>query len=164
MTFAAIIAAVSIVFPPEGAKLPNLSRCYVMGAADEGENSFRVSGFQGFKVAEAQVSRTGAWATVIDVVPGTNVIEVGGVKRTFVVEPSKPSNPSEPSKPYSKLQYASDSAKPHPTGRRPEEIGVAKDFAAKNARYAMLMRFRYNVLDFAFRLGRLDELAAAATR
>ena len=127
MTFAAIIAAVSIVFPPEGAKLPNLSRCYVMGAVDEGENSFRVSGFQGFKVAEAQVSRTGAWATVIDVVPGTNVIEVGGVKRTFVVEPSKPSNPSEPSKPYSKLQYASDSAKPHPTGRRPEEIVVAID-------------------------------------
>lgn len=46
----------------------------------------------------------------------------------------------------------------------PEEIGVAKDFAAKNVRYAMLMRFRYNVLDFAFRLGKLDELAAAATR
>ena len=46
----------------------------------------------------------------------------------------------------------------------PEELGVAKDFAAKNARYAMLMRFRYNVLDFAFRIGKLDELAAAATR
>ena len=46
----------------------------------------------------------------------------------------------------------------------PEEIGVAKDFAAQHVRYAMLMRFRYNVLDFAFRLGKLDELAAAATR
>ena len=46
----------------------------------------------------------------------------------------------------------------------PEEIGVAKDFAAKNVRYAMLMRFRYNVLDFAFRIGKLDELAKAATR
>lgn len=46
----------------------------------------------------------------------------------------------------------------------PEEIGVAKDFAPRHARYAMLMRFRYNVLDFAFRIGMLDELAAAAVR
>ena len=46
----------------------------------------------------------------------------------------------------------------------PEEIGVAKDFAARHVRQAMFMRFRYNVLDFAFRIGRLDELAAAAVR
>jgi len=46
----------------------------------------------------------------------------------------------------------------------PEEVGVAKDFAARHIRYAMLMRFRYNVLDFAFRIGKLDEFAAAATR
>lgn len=124
MTFAALLAAVSIVFPPEGAKLPNLSRCYVMGAADAGETGFRVSGFQGCKVEEVKVGRSGAWATVLDVRPGTNVVEIGGVKRTFIVGPSKP---SKPSKPYPKLEYAADSAKPHPTGKNPEEITVVID-------------------------------------
>lgn len=124
MTFAALLAAVSIVFPPEGAKLPNLSRCYVMGAADAGETGFRVSGFQGCKVEEVKVGRSGAWATVLDVRPGTNVVEIGGVKRTFIVGPSKP---SKPSKPYPKLEYAADQAKPHPTGKKPEEITVVID-------------------------------------
>ncbi len=45
---------------------------------------------------------------------------------------------------------------------RPAEIGVADDFAVRHARYAMLMRFRFNVLDFAFRIGRLDDFAAQA--
>lgn len=124
MTFAALLAAVSIVFPPEGAKLPNLSCCYVMGAADAGETGFRVSGFQGCKVEEVKVGRSGAWATVLDVRPGTNVVEIGGVKRTFIVGPSKP---SKPSKPYPKLEYAADQAKPHPTGKKPEEITVVID-------------------------------------
>ena len=44
----------------------------------------------------------------------------------------------------------------------PAEIGVAEGFAPNNARYAMLMRFRYNVLDFAFRLGMLETLAEKA--
>ena len=127
MTFATLLAAVSIVFPPEGAKLPHLERCYVMGAADAGESGFKVSGLQGSKVSEVQVSRTGAWATVVDVKPGTNVVEVGGVRRTFIVEPSKPSELTKPSKPYPKLEYASDKAKPHPVGKKPEEITVVLD-------------------------------------
>ena len=44
----------------------------------------------------------------------------------------------------------------------PAEIGVSNDFAQRNIRFAMFMRNRYNVLDFAFRLGKLDEFAAAA--
>ena len=40
------------------------------------------------------------------------------------------------------------------------EIGVADDFVVRNTRYAMLMRFRFNVLDFAFRIGQLDAFAA----
>ena len=47
MILPALLAAVSIAFPPEGVKLPYLERCYVMGAADAGETGFRVSGFQG---------------------------------------------------------------------------------------------------------------------
>ena len=127
MTFAVLFAAVSIAFPPEGVKLPYLERCYVMGAADAGESSLRVSGFQGFKVSEVHVSRSGAWATVVDVVPGTNVVEIGGAKRTFIVEASKPSELSKPSKPYSKLPYAADAAKPHPREKKPEEITVVLD-------------------------------------
>lgn len=44
----------------------------------------------------------------------------------------------------------------------PAEIGVANDFAQKNVRFAMFMRNRYNALDFAFRIGMLDEFAAEA--
>ena len=118
MTFAALLAAVSIVFPPEGAKLPYLERCYVMGAVDGGEEVVRLRG------CEVVVGRSGAWATVVDVKPGTNVVEIGGVKRSFIVEPSKP---SKPSKPYPKLEYAADQAKPHPAGKKPEEITVVID-------------------------------------
>lgn len=45
----------------------------------------------------------------------------------------------------------------------PAEIGVANDFAQRNIRFAMFMRNRYNALDFAFRIGKLDEFAAAAS-
>ena len=121
-----ILAAVSIVFPPEDAQLPYLERCYVMGAADGGEEVLSAWCLVPSASVSNQVlvGKTGAWATVIDVKPGTNVVEVGGVKRTFIVEPSKP---SKPSKPYPKLEYAADQAKPHPTGKKPEEITVVLD-------------------------------------
>ena len=125
MTFAALLAAVSIVFPPEGAKLPNLSRCYVMGAADAGEEvvGFQVSGSE-FQVL---VGKTGAWATVIDVKPGANVVEIGGVKRTFVVGSLESLGSKDSKRTYTKLEYAADQAKPHPTGKKPEEITVVID-------------------------------------
>ena len=115
MTFAALLAAVSIAFPPEGAQLPHLERCYVMGAADGGEE------------IGIPVTRTGAWATVVEVKPGTNVVEVGGVKRMFVVEASGTSKTSGTSRTYKKLEYAGDVAKPHPAGKKPEEITVVID-------------------------------------
>ena len=125
MTLAALFAAVSIAFPPEGAELPYLKRCYVMGAADDGEESvgFRVSGF-GFRVP---VGKTGAWATVIDVKPGTNVIEVGGVKGSFVIGSKESLGSKESKRTYTKLEYAGDQAKPHPEGKKPGEITVVID-------------------------------------
>ena len=121
MTFATLLAAISIVFPPEGAKLPNLSRCYVMGAADAGEEVVRLRG------CEVAVGRSGAWAAVVDVKPGTNVVEVGDVRRSFAIAPIDPTALTEPRKTYTKLPYAADQAKPHPAGKRPEEITVVID-------------------------------------
>ena len=118
MTLLTILAAVSIVFPPEGAKLPYLERCYVMGAVGGGEEVVRLRG------CEVAVGRSGAWATVIDVKPGTNVVEIGGVKRTFVVGSL---GLKESQRTYTKLEYAADQAKPHPAGKRPGEITVVID-------------------------------------
>ena len=115
MTFAALLATVSIVFPPEGAKLPNLSRCYVMGSVDAGET------------LEVRHHRSGAWATVVDVIPGTNVVEIGGVRRTFVVGSLESSGSQEPKRTYAKLEYAADTPKPHPKGKKPAEITVVLD-------------------------------------
>ena len=114
---AVLLAAVSIVFPPEGAKLPAIDRCYVMGAADGGEE------------IGIPVTRTGAWATVLDVKPGTNVVEVGGTRRTFVIGSLESSGTkgSGEKKVYKKLEYASDFAKPHPNGKKPEEITIVLD-------------------------------------
>ena len=115
MTLAAIFAAVSIVFPPEGAKLPHLERCYVMGFVNGGE------------ILEIPVHRTGAWATVVDVKPGTNAVEIGGVRRAFVVDAGGTSKTSGTSRTYKKLEYAGDVAKPHPKGKKPAEITVVID-------------------------------------
>ena len=118
MPLAVLFAAVTIVFPPEGARLPNLSRCYVMGSADCGET------------LNVPLHSSGAWATVVDVVPGTNVVEVGGVKRTFVVGSLGPLESKESlgsQKLYKKLEYAADTPKPHPAGRKPGEITVVLD-------------------------------------
>ena len=127
MTLAAILAAVSIVFPPEGAKLPYLERCYVMGAEDGGESNYEL------RIANCEcrvsVGRTGAWATVVDVKPGTNTVEIGGARRTFVVGSLKSLGPkgSDEKRVYKKLEYAADRAKPHPRGKKPEEITVVID-------------------------------------
>ena len=124
-----LLAAVTVAFPKEGQKIPHLSRCYMIGATDGPESSLVIRVSDGKQQASvvAPVHRTGAWATLIDVKPGTNVVEVGDTRRTFVVEPPKPSEQSKPSKTYTKLEYASDTAKPHPAGRKPSEIAVVID-------------------------------------
>ena len=134
-----ILAAVSIVFPPEGAKLPYFERCYVMGAADGGEEVLGAGCLvlgagclaPGAGVTNrVTVGKTGAWAMVIDVKPGTNVVEVGGTKRTFIVAArgtNETSVANGTKKTYPKLAYAADQAKPHPRGKKPGEITVVLD-------------------------------------
>ena len=130
MTLAALLATVSIVFPPEGARLPSLSRCYVMGAADGGEENVVVYRDVSSVCWFGRVTHSGAWATVIDVIPGTNTVEIGGVRRTFVVEASGSLGSKESlgsQKLYKKLEYAADTPKPHPVGKKPAEITVVLD-------------------------------------
>ena len=127
MTIALILAAVSIVLPPEGAKLPYLEHCYVMGAADAGEEKVVVYRDVSSVRWLGWVTRSGAWATVIAVHPGKNVIEIGDVRRSFTIAPIASTDPIAPKKTYTKLPYAADQAKPHPASKKPEEITIVLD-------------------------------------
>ena len=127
-----LLAVVTIAFPKEGLRLPFVDRAYLIGATDSGETNLVVQG------RDVAVHPGGGWVTMVDVTPGTNVIRIGGTRRTFCVQ-EKPNvsaaagvqkgaqvaNPVE--RVYKKLEYAGDSAKPHPTGRKPEEITVVLD-------------------------------------
>ena len=126
MTFATLLAAVSIAFPPEGARLPHLERCYVMGAADAGEENVAVYRDVSSVRWVGRVTRSGAWATVINVVPGrTNIVYAGEVRRAFFVTGTN--GTSGTSRTYKKLEYAGDSAKPHPAGKKPGEVTIVID-------------------------------------
>jgi len=128
---AVILAAVTVAFPREGQRLPGLTRCYMIGATDGDEKSLVVQG------RTVSVHRTGAWATLVDVVPGRNVIAVGDAVRTVYVasqpaarQPSGSaarSSVSEPQASYPKLPYASDRAVPPPIGKKPKNITIALD-------------------------------------
>ena len=121
-TLAILFAAVSIAFPKEDARFPSLSKCYAIGATDGGETNLVVCG------RDVPVYRTGAWGTVLDVVPGTNVLEVAGTKRSFCVAAPVPPPPTNvPERVYEKLSYAGDVPKAHPAGKKPSEITVVVD-------------------------------------
>ena len=122
MILTTLFAAVTIAFPREGDRCPPVSQCYVIGATDGGETNLVVRG------RNVPVYRTGAWGTLVDVVPGTNVVEVAGVRRTFVVSTPPPPSPTNvPERVYTKLPYSGDVAKAHPHGRKPSEITVVVD-------------------------------------
>ena len=124
MTALAILAAISIAFPREGQKLPAVTNCYLLGSTTGGETNIVVQG------RDVPVHRLGGWVTMIDVHEGTNVVSVGGASVSFTVakkpEPSA-AGKAAPPKPYKKLEYAGDTPKTHPKGRRPGEITVVVD-------------------------------------
>lgn len=123
MLFALLLAVVTIAFPKADAQLPYLTRCYLIGATDDGETNLVIQG------QNVPVYRTGAFATVLDVMPGTNEVSVGGVTRRFVVAPKPEAEglASAPEKVYEKLQYAGDVPKPHPRGRKASQITIVLD-------------------------------------
>ena len=118
---ALVLAAVTIAFPPEGQKLPALSRVYLIGATDGGAPRLSVGG------RTVAVSPTGAWAALVDVVPGKNVIDVGGCRRTVFVAAPDGQPAGDDTRVYQKLAYAGDVAKPHPEGKHPSGVAIILD-------------------------------------
>ena len=129
----AALLAVTIAFPASRARLPNLTTCYMSGAVERGVTNLTVQG------RPVDIYRTGAWVTMLDLVEGTNTVEVvaGGVASNHVFyvaakpPPPSPDAPAAtnrpPAKTYEKLPYAADDPVPHPRGKRPSEITIYLD-------------------------------------
>ncbi len=128
------LATAFIAFPREGAVLPPVEKCYVIGSVEKGVTNLTVNGIP------VPVYRTGAWATRIDVAAGTNTLTVAypaaqgvttnKVTRHFRVSPRpqpKPASTNQAAKVWEKLAYAGDVARPHPQGKSPSEITVVLD-------------------------------------
>jgi N-acetylmuramoyl-L-alanine amidase len=121
-----LLLALTIAFPRPGQKLPYVERCYMIGAVEPGPTNITVGG------RPVAVYRTGAWATLVEVSPGTNTVDVAGSNHWFVIGPKPVRKPSAGSvKPaprvYEKLPYAGDIAKAVPTNRAPGEVTVVID-------------------------------------
>lgn len=122
-----LLLALTIAFPRPGQKLPYVERCYMIGAVEPGPTNITVAGLP------TAVYRTGAWATLVEVSPGTNTVDVAGSNHWFVIGPKpalKPSSASDkpaPERVYGKLPYAGDIAKAAPTNRAPGDITVVID-------------------------------------
>lgn len=126
-----LLATVAVAFPQEGQRLPSLSRCYLIGATDGVEKRLCFSNLsiKSDSPHLAIVSPTGAFGTLVDVVPGENVIQVGDCRRTFHVGPMMSSKAlsSTTNKVYGKLEYASDVPCPHPSSDDPSKVTVVLD-------------------------------------
>ena len=130
MTALALVAAVSIAFPREGQSLPYASRCYVIGAASDGETNIVVQG------ANVAVHPQGGWVTMVDLAEGRNVVTAGTATVSFKVarRPRPESGAAAtnsaarpPERKYEKLPYAADAPKAHPRGKKPSEVTVVID-------------------------------------
>lgn len=127
---AVLLAAISIVFPGNGRKLPNLSSCYMIGSASRGVTNLIVQGKQ------VDIFHTGAWSAMLELTPGSNIIDIQANGETTnivlnVAEPKKASaaisEKMQPPRKWEKLPYASDQARSHPVNKAPSEITVAID-------------------------------------
>ena len=89
-------SAIRVTFPAERQRLPNVSETYLMGAVEPGRTEFLyVNG------VTTDVHRTGAFITMVPVVPGTNEVTLFRgrdrlVRKFIVAEPAKPAPPPRP--------------------------------------------------------------------
>ena len=132
MLLNAVIAALTVAFPKEGARLPAVDSCYVIGAAPEAAGG--AISVQGKSVS---VYRTGAWSAFVPVVEGSNTITVVCGAETNLVgfsvaaKPKKTAAGAEEASAKSarreKLPYAAPSFQGRPIGKAPFEIVIALD-------------------------------------
>ena len=132
----AALLAVTVAFPASGTKLPYLNECYMIGAVPRGVTNLVVQG------KSVDIYKTGAWVTMLDLVEGTNAIDIvanGTVtNHSFMVgfkpqpkvslsdlHPASTNRPAE--KVYEKLAFAADDPVPHPQGKKPAEITIHLD-------------------------------------
>ena len=135
-----LFAALSIAFPRENERLPFITKCYVIGAVEEGVTNVAVAS------TNVVPYQTGAWATRIAVNEGTNTICATSISpdgkttntlmRTFYIAP-QPTNQiksaavattNKPApKVWKKLEYAADEAQQPPTNRAPQDITIYLD-------------------------------------
>lgn len=128
MTLAAAMLAVTVAFPANGAKLPYVERCYMIGAVGRGVTNLTVQG------RSVDIYRTGAWATMVDLEEGTNTVDiVAGETATnlTVFVASKPQfdplAPRPPERKYEKLEYAADGPAPRTGAKGASETVVWLD-------------------------------------
>ena len=132
------IASLVVAFPSDGARLPVVENCYVIGATRPGVTNVVVAG------KNVPVYKTGAWSTLVPVEEGTNVIAVadgGETKDVTVIVPKAKkksftglaalagtnSIPAAAAKKWEKLPYASEKPAPHPFGKAPGETTIVID-------------------------------------
>jgi N-acetylmuramoyl-L-alanine amidase len=132
--FYALLAAITIAFPRDGAKLPYVEDCYVIGAVRGGTATNVV-----VKDVSVPIYKTGAWAGLVPVKEGSNKITVKygeEEKSVTVVVASKPivstnktnvATNKVASIRSDKLPYASDKPIAHPFGLKPSQITVVLD-------------------------------------
>jgi len=131
------ILALTVAFPAAGQKLPFVEKAYMIGAVPRATSNLVVQG------RTVDVYRTGAWATMVDVVEGTNTVQIavdGTVSNhvfqvAFKPKPKPPAHaegggaaqPKSEEKKWTKLEYLPDEPKPHPAGRQPGELRIVLD-------------------------------------
>jgi len=133
------IASLIVAFPSDGARLPAVRNCYVIGATRPGETNVVVAG------KNVPVYKTGAWSTIVPVAAGTNTIPVACGGETNSVKVLVPETAEKPfpglaalaagtniapiaaTNRWKKLAYASDTPAPHPFGKAPGETTIVID-------------------------------------
>lgn len=123
MTATLLIAVLSVAFPREGAKLPFVEKCYLIGSVSPGTTNVTVQG------RSAAVHPLGGWVAMADLSTGSNMVTVTSVdagtgatqqvgRVVFVAKkPSVLKTVATAARKYKKLDCASDTPKVHPALR-----------------------------------------------
>ena len=119
----------TIAFPSPGAKLPSVEHVYLVGAVAKGDTNVVVNG------TNVDVYRTGAWATLVAVVEGSNSVSVvsqAGEATNVCFQVEKKPAPAADAKgavekTWKKLDYAKDEAREPPTNKPPHEVTIVVD-------------------------------------